>query len=288
MPKKYLKDFYWRDYIWITLGLALYSIGLVGFIKPHGIVVGGVTGIGLLVEYATMLPFQYTYLIINALLLAVALRVLGLKFLIKTIYGVVILTVLISICELTIRHPFVSNEPLLSGLIGGMICGFGIGLVLSVNGSTGGTDTVISIIGKYKNVPFGRGVLFFDFVVICSSYLVFKDFQKVMSGIMVLGVMSYSIDMIFNGLRQSVQFLIISDKYQIIANSITKELHRGCTLLDGMGWYTQKPTKVLLVLAKRSQSVDMFRLIRSIDEQAFISQSTVRAVYGEGFDKIKK
>ena len=99
--------------------------------------------------------------------------------------------------------------------------------------------------------------------------------------------MTYAIDMVINGFRQSVQVLIISDKHDIIATAINKELHRGCTMLDGMGWYTKKPTKVIMVLAKRAESVELFRLIRSIDEKAFISQSTVRGVYGEGFDKIR-
>lgn len=288
MPKKYLKEFYWKDYLYITLGLALYAVGLVGFIKPQGIVTGGSTGIGLVVEYASGIPFQYTYLLINAVLLIIALKVLGLKFLMKTIYGVLCLTSLITLAEHLITKPFVaSSEPLLSGLIGGIVCGIGVGLVLSVNGSTGGTDTLIAIIGKYKNVAFGRGVLLCDFIIISSSYLIFHDFQRIIASLIVVGVTSYAMDMVINGARQSIQCLIISDKYAIIADAINKEMVRGCTLLDGMGWYTKKPTKVILVLAKRSESIQLFRLIRNIDEKAFISQSNVRAVYGEGFDKFR-
>lgn len=287
MPKKYLKEFYWKDYLNITFGLALYAIGLVGFIKPQGIVTGGSTGVGLVVEYATAIPFQYTYLAINSVLFIIALKVLGFKFMIKTIYGVLMLTLLITLCEKFIVEAVIENEPLLSGLIGGIICGVGVGLVLSVNGSTGGTDTIIAIIGKYRNITFGRGVLFCDFVIISSSYFVFHDYQKIVAGLIVLGVMSYAMDLVINGSKQSVQYLIISDKYDTIADAINKELHRGCTLLEGMGWYTKKPTKIILVLAKRTESIEMFRLIRSIDEKAFISQSTVRGVYGEGFDKIR-
>lgn len=288
MPKRYLKEFYWKDYLTITLGLALYAIGLVGFIKPNGIVVGGSTGIGLVIEYAISIPFQYTYLAINIVLLVIALKVLGIKFLVKTIYGVVCLTALITLAEVLIKEPFISsNEPLLSGLIGGIICGAGVGLVLSVNGSTGGTDTLISIISKYKNITFGRGILLCDFTIILSSYLIFHDFQRIIASLIVVGVTSYATDMILNGRRQSIQCLVISDKYQTIADAINREMVRGCTLLEGMGWYTKKPTKVILVLAKRSESIQLFRLIKSIDEKAFISQSNVRAVYGEGFDKFK-
>mgnify|MGYP002352694075 FL=1 len=216
-----------------------------------------------------------------------ALKVLGLKFMIKTIYGVVVLTFLLTICQSMITEPIVKNEPLLSGVIGGMMCGVGIGLVFSSNGSTGGTDIVVALINKYKNIAFGRGMLLCDFVIISCSYFVFQNYQTIIYGLIVMGVMTYSIDMVINGFRQSVQILVFSEKYEIIATAINHELHRGCTVLDGMGWYTKKPTKVLIVLAKRNEALEIFRLIKSIDEKAFISQSTVRGVYGEGFDKIR-
>ncbi|WP_165023153.1 YitT family protein [Dysgonomonas sp. ZJ279] len=287
MPKRYLKDFYWKDYLNITIGLILYAVGLIGFIKPGGIVTGGLAGVALLVEYSAKIPLQYTYFSVNCILLIIALKVLGVKFLVKTIYGVFVLTGLLTLCQTYITGPIIEEEPLLSGVIGAMMCGSGIGMVFTANGSTGGTDIIVALINKYKNIAFGRGMLLCDFIIICCSYLVFQDYQKIIAGLIVMGVMTYSIDMVINGFRQSVQVLIFSEKYEIIANAINKELHRGCTVLDGMGWYSKKPTKVIVVLAKRSEAIDMFRLIKSIDEKAFISQSTVRGVYGEGFDQIR-
>ncbi|MDU1889891.1 MAG: YitT family protein [Dysgonomonas sp.] len=287
MPKRYLKEFYWKDYALITVGLAIYAIGLIGFIKPGGIVTGGLTGIALLIEYATNIPLQYTYFLTNMALLGVALKLLGVKFLVKTIFGVVMLTGLLTLCQALITGPIVKDEPLFSGVIGGIMCGTGIGLVFSANGSTGGTDIIIAVINKYKNIAFGRGMLLCDFVIISCSYLLFHDYQKIVYALIVMGVMTYCIDMIINGLRQSIQVLIFSEKYDIIADAINRELRRGCTVLDGTGWYSKKPTKVIVVLAKRTEAIEMFRLIKSIDEKAFISQSTVRGVYGEGFDHIK-
>lgn len=287
MPKKYLKDFYWKDYVTITFGLILYAVGLIGFIKPVGIVTGGLTGIALIVEYSTGIPLQITYFGVNCVLLLVALKILGLKFLIKTIFGVVVLTGLLTLAQALITEPFIENEPLLSGVIGGMICGAGIGLVFNANGSTGGTDIIVATINKYKNIAFGRGMLLCDFVIISSSYFLMKDYQVIVSGLIVMGVMTYTIDMVINGFRQSVQVMIFSEKYDVIADAINSELRRGCTILDGTGWYTKKPTKVIVVLTKRSQANDLFRLVRSIDERAFISQSTVRSVYGEGFDQFR-
>lgn len=287
MPKKYLKEFYWKDYLNIFIGLIIYAIGLIGFIKPVGIVTGGLAGIALLIEYGSGVPLQYTYFIVNCLLLVVALKILGVKFLVKTIFGVVVLTGLLTFFQLVIKKPIIENEPLMSGVIGAMLCGSGIGLVFNANGSTGGTDIIVALINKYKNVAFGRGMLLCDFTIICCSYLVFQDYQKIIYGLIVMGVMTYSIDMIINGFRQSVQVMIFSEKYATIADAINRELHRGCTVLDGAGWYSKKPTKVIVVLTKRSQAMDLFRLIKNIDERAFISQSVVKGVYGEGFDQIR-
>jgi len=289
MPKRYLKEFYWKDYVLITLGLTIYAVGLIGFIKPGGIVTGGLAGVALLVEYATngTIPLQYTYFIVNCCLLIVALKILGVKFLTKTIFGVVVLTGLLSVCQIILKHPIITGEPILSAVIGAMMCGAGIGLVFSANGSTGGTDIIVAIINKYKNISFGRGMMLCDFTIICCSYFLFHDYHKIIIGLIVMGVMTYSIDMIINGFRQSVQFFIFSEKYETISKAINTELHRGCTLLDGTGAYTGKPVKVIVVLAKRTESVQMFRLIKSIDEKAFISQSNVRGVYGEGFDQIR-
>lgn len=287
MVKKYLKDFYWKDYLYITVGLCIYAIGLVGFIIPVKIVPGGLTGISLLIQYATDIPNENIYFAVNCVLLLSALKILGSKFLIKTVYGVVLLTLLVKVAKLIIKEPFVVDEPLLSGVIGGMVCGGGVGMVFSANGSTGGTDILIAIIAKYRNLSFGRGMQLFDFCIICSSYFVANGFQTIVYSLIVMGVMTYTIDIVMNGFRQSVQFLIFSPKYATIADAINNELHRGCTVLDGTGWYSKNPTKVIIVLAKQSESVNFFRLVKSIDENAFISQSTVRGVYGRGFDEIK-
>ena len=284
-----LKQFYWKDYLNITLGLMLYAIGLIGFIKPGEVVTGGLTGVTLLIEYGTdgRIPLQYSYFLINVALLAVALKILGLKFLLKTIYSVIMLTLFITVARQFITEPLIPDEPIMSAIIGGMMCGAGIGLVFNANGSTGGTDIIVAIVNKYKHIAFGRGMMLCDFIIICCSYIVFQDFIKIVHGLIVMGVMTYTIDLVINGFRQSVQFLIFSSKYEVIADAINNELHRGCTVLDGTGWYSKKPTKVIVLLARRSEASGIFRMIRSIDEHAFISQSVVRGVWGEGFDPIK-
>ena len=282
-----MKDFYWKDYLSITIGALLYAFGIIGFIRPAEIVMGGLSGIALLVEYGAGIPLQYTYFAINVVLLLVALRILGFKFLVKTIYCVIVITAFLTVFSKLITQPIVENEILMSGIIGGMLCAAGMAFVFGANASTGGVSIIVSIINKYKNISFGRGVLLVDFVIICSSLIVFLDYTKIIHGLIILGVMVYTIDLVMNGFRQSVQFMIISTKYEAIADAINRDLRRGCTVLDGMGWYSKNPTKVIMLLARQSEASDIFRLIKSIDEKAFISQSVVRGVWGEGFDVIK-
>lgn len=172
-------------------------------------------------------------------------------------------------------------------LIGGAICGTGLGMIFSANGSTGGTDIIAAIINKYKNISIGTGLLLFDFVIISSSFLLFHDINKIVFGFVEMGVSNYMIDRIINANRQSVQFLIFSQKYEEIKERILKDLGRGCTLLNAEGGYSNQTTKVVVLLAKKSESVTIFRLVKEIDSQAFISQSNVKGVYGEGFDQIK-
>ena len=175
----------------------------------------------------------------------------------------------------------------MSIIIGAFLCGAGLGLVFSANGSTGGTDIVGAIVNKYKNISIGRALLFCDFIIIGSSFFLFHDVEKIVFGFVEMFVSNYIIDAVLNGNRQSVQFLIFSQKYDEIAERIIHDLDRGCTILDGVGRYSRKPVKVVVLLAKKSESVSIFRLVKQIDHQAFISQSIVRGVYGEGFDQIK-
>lgn len=179
------------------------------------------------------------------------------------------------------------DQPFMAIMIGALLCGTGLGFVFSANGSTGGTDIIGAVINKYKNISIGRALLFCDFFIISSSFFLFHNVDKIVFGFAEMIVSNYVLDMVLNGNRQSVQFLIFSQKYEEIADRIIHDLNRGCTILDGTGGFSHKPVKVVVLLAKKSESVSIFRLVKKIDNQAFISQSIVRGVYGEGFDQIK-
>lgn len=277
-----------QDYVMIFFGTVLYAFGFHGFILSNGIVVGGISGVSALIFFATSIPVSVSYLLFNIVLLVFAFRILGMKFLVKTIFGVISLSLTLSFFEWLLGGaPIIKDEPFMSIIIGGIICGTGLGLIFSANGSTGGTDILAAIINKYKHISIGTGLLLFDFIIISSSYILFHDVNKIVFGFVEMGMNNYILDRIINANRQSVQFLIFSQKYEEIKNCILKDVGRGCTLLDGEGGYSKRPVKVIILLAKKSESLTVFRLVKEIDPQAFISQSAVRGVYGEGFDQIR-
>ena len=283
-----------KDYVAITLGIMCYALGWAAFLLPYQISTGGVTGISALIYYVTGIEIQVSYFVINAIFMVFALKILGLKFCIKTLYAIPALTFFLWLFQVLLKDD-AGNLPLLLGpgqefmalVIGACMTGFGIGFVFIYNGSTGGTDILAWIINKYKDVSLGRLIMYGDIIIISSCYLVFHDWKRVLFGFCVLFIMSVVIDYVVNSNRQSVQFLIFSRKHEEIAETITKELRRGVTLLDGTGWYSKQSIKVVVILAKKNQANEIFRLVRDIDENAFISQSNVVGVYGEGFDKLK-
>lgn len=242
-----------RDYLMIALGMIMYGIGWTVFLLPNDITTGGVPGIASLVYFATGLPVQYVYFGINFLLLLLAIRILGWKFSIKTIFAVFTLTSFLPIIQqLTDGVHLLNDQPFMACVIGASFCGGGIGIAFSSNGSTGGTDIIAAIINKYRDITLGRVMLFCDLIIISSSYFVLKDWEKVVYGYVTLYICSFVLDQVVNSARQSVQFFIISEKYEEIARHINVYPHRGATVINASGFYTGKEIKMLFVLAKKT------------------------------------
>lgn len=277
-----------RDYVMIALGLILYGIGWTVFLLPNDISTGGVPGIASIVYFATGFPVQYTYFSINLVLLLLSIRILGWKFSIKTVFAVFTLTFFLSVIQkLAEGVVLLHDQPFMACVIGASLCGGGIGIAFSSNGSTGGTDIIAAIINKYRDITLGRVMLVCDLIIISSSYFALRDWEKVVYGYVTLYICSFVLDQVVNSARQSVQFFIISEKYEEIARHINIYPHRGATVINASGFYSGKEQKMLFVLAKKRESTIIFRLIKDIDPNAFVSQSAVIGVYGEGFDRIK-
>lgn len=275
-----------RDYIFITLGTAIYAFGFATFILPHKVVIGGVAGMSTILYYSLGLPIAIGNYGINLLLLAIAYRIVGKQFVIGTIFGATMISLMMGI-TIPLCGDLVRLDPFLSCVIGGILAGTGIGMAFVHNGSTGGTDIVAAMVNKYTNVTIGRTMIYVDMCIISSSFLLFHQVETVVYGFIVLFMSSYMADLIINSNRQAVQFTIFSRHWQEIATAINNEAKRGCTVLNGMGWYSKEEVKVLLVMCRKIESVNIFRIIKSIDRDAFVSQANVNGVYGKGFDQVK-
>lgn len=279
-----------KDFLMIFLGVLLYSVGYTAFILPEKVVMGGVSGLSALIFYATSFSPGYSIWILNFLMLGIALKALTRKFIYRTIIGVTLLALLVRFLQpLFLSYPLVTagDDKFMHVLIGGVLCGAGLGLIYSHNGSTGGTDIIIALLNKHFRMSFGRAMQFIDITIISSSYLLFHSMETIVYGVAFTLIASYVCDYVVNGTRQTVQFIIISKHYKDIADVINKKIHRGVTLIEGKGWYSKQEVDILIVMARRYESQDIFNYIKKIDPDALVSQSNCQGVFGEGFDSIK-
>lgn len=290
-----------KDYAGITLGLLLYTFAFTFFLMPYEIVTGGVAGMAAIIEYATKFPVQYTVVIINAVLLIAGLKILGFKFLMKTIYAIFGMSLFLGMWKEFVPRDAAGEmiktlgegQDFLSLVLGCSLTGMGLGFVFVNNGSTGGSDIIAASVNKYYNMSIGSVLIVLDFFVIGSCVL-FPQFgemhhrvQMVVMGLVAMYIENFMLDYTYNKRRSSVQFLVFSDRWKEIADAMGTQLKLGVTILDAHGWYSGNERKVLCVLAHKNESTNIFRLIKLIDPKAFVSQSAVIGVFGEGFDQIK-
>lgn len=281
-----------RSYTIIVFGLLLYALSWTAFLIPHKITGGGVSGIGALIYYATGFPMGYTYFLINIGLILIAIKMLGANFGVKTVFGVIVGSILLSVLQAVIKQPVVADK-FMSTIIGGAIAGVGLGIVFTQGGSTGGTDIIAMIINKYRNISPGRVILMCDVFIIGSSFLVLLDLdpakriETIVYGYVAMAITAYSLDAVLSGSKQSVQVFVFSKQYQVIADRITAELNRGVTVIDGQGWFTKENQKVLITLVRKHEANDVYRVIKEVDPEAFISVASVMGVYGRGFERIR-
>jgi len=275
-----------EDYTIITFGLLIFSLSWTLFLLPAEITGGGISGLGATIFYAYKIPVGVTYFAVNIILVLIALRILGASFGIKTIFSMAVISAFLTIFQEVFTEPVI-DDMFLSAVLGGILGGVGLGIVFSRGGSTGGTDIIAMIINKYRNISPGRIILYCDVIIIASSYIVFRSLEKLVYGYVAMWVFSYAVDAFLNGINRSAQMFIFSEKYSEIADMITEEAARGVTVMDGKGWYTKDNIKVVISVVKKRETSLIFRKVRGIDPDAFITMGSVMGVYGKGFDKIK-
>jgi uncharacterized membrane-anchored protein YitT (DUF2179 family) len=288
-----------KEWLLVTLGIALYVLAWSVFLVPNNLVGGGVSGISSIIQYATGFNVAYSYFIINAILVLIAMKILGAEFGAKTIYAMVITSVFLRFLPGMMPADFIAeftheNGKLISVIFAGAMVGLGIALTFTQGGSTGGTDIIGLILNKYYRISPGTVILILDLIIIASSMLIpngasFSDKLLVLIyGYVLTGVVNYSLDMVLNGKRQSVQMFVFTQKYEILTDRICNDVHRGVTLLDSQGGYSKQPGKLVVVIVKRTEISKILKVIKEVDSDAFVSIGNVSEVYGKGFEPMKK
>lgn len=275
-----------KSYSIITLGLFVMALGWTAFLIPNEILGGGVSGIATLIFWSTGLPVGVSVLAINAVLIVFALRILGSGFGVKTIYSIAVLSAFFALLQYYIREPFVTDK-FMASVVGAVLAGSSMGIIFTQGGSTGGTDIVAMIVNKYRNISPGKIILLLDVFIISSSFIIFRSIEPLVYGFVVMAVVSYTIDLIITGNKQSVQLFIFSKKADAIADRIGNETGRGVTFIKGVGWYTKSENDILMIIVKRMEYPAVFRIVKQEDPDAFVSLSSVMGVYGQGFDVMR-
>ncbi|MDD3107602.1 MAG: YitT family protein [Alistipes sp.] len=284
-----------REYVIISAGLMLFFFAWTGILMPADVIGGGISGLGMIIYYATGgpnggIPLGLSFLVLNAVLIGLGSFLIGVRFGAKTLYAIVWISVVMSIMQNSIPENILglADDKLLSVILGGAFAGAGIGICFTQGGSTGGTDIVAMLVNKYKTISYGRVIMLCDLIIIGCSIFVFKNVSTVIYGGVMVAVSGYTVDAVMAGNRQSAQIMIISKRYEEIAEMISSEMHRGVTLIDGMGWYTHQPTQIVMVVCRKYEIGVLFRLIKQIDPDAFMTLGNVMGVYGRGFEALKK
>ena len=276
-----------KEYSVMAFALALYVFSWTAFLIPNGITAGGVTGLSTILNFAFGWHISYTYLILNAVLLIAGTLIMGKGFGFKTIYCILVSTLYFEFFPLI---PWASNidDNLINSIIGGAMSAVGIALVFTQGGSTGGIDIIALVINKYREVPPGRVFMISDFLIISSVLLLpDKTLQDIVYGYVVTVAFSYSVDQILTGSKQSVQMLIISSKYEEIANRLCFEMDKGVTAINSLGWYKKSESMMIMVVTRKDKMYEVIAAVKEMDHNAFLTVSTVMGVYGEGFEEFK-
>ena len=283
-----------KDYVYIVIGLVIYAIGFTCFMLPYEITSGGVSGISGLIYYSTGFNAAFSYFIINVFLMLIAWKTMGWQYCLRTLFATLVITFLIDYGQTLITDEsgamlkIIGEQKFMACVLGGCLEGLGLGLTFLAGGSTGGTDIIASAINKHHSISLGRLLLIMDIVIVSCNWVVIHDIETLVVSYSTMFVSMNMVDYVINGARQSVQFMIISDRYEAIATRISNELERGCTVMEANGWYSKQRKPVLLVMAKKYERRDIYRIIHHEDPNAFVTMSNVEGVFGEGFDKIKK
>lgn len=284
------------DYLALTFAAVIFAFAWEVFMIPNGMSAGGMMGLCTVIQYATdgVLQASWLYLGINAFLIIVAVFVMGLAFGFRTIYCIVLSSVIMEFAgEMESIHAiqggyFYIRETALIPIVAGAFEAVGLGMILRFGGSTGGTDIIAVMINKYWPVSLSKVFLISDMAVILLILLLpDKSFADMIYGFEEIVTFTLMIDTIVGGQKTSYQIMVFSNEFEKIANYIINTMERGVTVLRAQGWYTKNDKNVLLIIINRKEFPNLSKVIKDIDPRAFMSVTPANNVYGEGFEEIK-
>ena len=272
-------------YAKILVGAIIYGIGIQFFTYPNSIVAGGVTGVSMIINTLTGFPVGLGTIILNIPLFAYAWKKLGLGFVVSSLVGMMLCSVFVDIFAMT--KIVVTTNTLLGSIYGGVIKGFGLGLIYTTSATSGGVDIVAKFLRrKYPFINFGTLILIIDVVVIIAYAVIFRKYDSSMYSIICMYVAAQVIDIVLYGAVNSKVCYIITDESLSIKNAIVEQLHRGVTFLHGEGAWSGNEKNIILCVIKTRQIVELKKIVRSHDENAFMILSDSREVFGKGFTYI--
>jgi uncharacterized membrane-anchored protein YitT (DUF2179 family) len=281
--KKWLKA-----YGFITLGTFILAIGYVYFITPYKIVPGGVYGISIVLHHTFGVPIGLTALFFNIPLVIVGLKLLGPRFGAKTITGFVLTSVFVDgMSYFSGLEPLVEDDALLSAIFGGLFMGVGVGLIFKSRATSGGTDVVAMIIGKYNRMPLGQLMILVDSAIVIIGLIAFGDWKIPLYSWIVIFIMGKVIDIVLQGPSYDKTVFIISDKYEEIRQKLIFDLRRGGTYIAGEGMFNGNPKKIIFTTVSRREMALLEDFIHQVDPRAFMTVIEANEVLGEGFKSLK-
>ncbi len=286
-----------KDYSLILIGSFILAVGFVYFITPHKIVPGGVYGIAIVVHYLTEglfsfwpegFPIGLFGLILNIPLTIAGIKILGPRFGVKTIIGFVLTSVFID--GITYLRPVgdaaLVNDVLLSSVFGGVLIGFGLGLIFKSRATSGGSDIIAMIIAKYTNLQLGKLMIYVDSVIVLLALFAFHDWQIPLYSWIVIYISGRAIDLTLEGADYNKALLIISKKHIDIRNKLLTDLERGGTYLRGEGMFTGEEKQIIYTVVSRREVAILEEYISKIDPDAFITVMDAKEILGEGFQSL--
>ena len=273
------------QYLLIVVGAALFAAGFQFFLYPNSIIVGGVSGIAMIINLLTKLPVGLLTIVLNIPLFIIAWRYFGTGFIVSSLVGMLLSSVFVDLFALLSISP--TNDMLLACIIGGAVKGLGLGIVYYAGATTGGTDIIAKFIRlKFPCLNLGTVVLITDCVIIIAFAAIFNKIESAMYAAITMFVVSKVIDLVLYGIDNSSVCYIISEKSDQLVTDITDRLHRGVTILRGEGAYSHQNKQVLLCVVKRTQIADIRKMIKNVDEKAFFIITDAKNVFGKGFGDI--